>query len=285
MYECVILDLKPGHLRRLADGSTIQCQHQMIGKGIKIVVHKTTARKIHSAHRGGRGVRFAMSPHEIMMSEKMMGGKVTWKQFKRGLKKGWDFYKKNVRSAVSPLLKKGVKALASFGASYLGQPELAGVAENLGDMILDKTGITSSGDSGSQTAQAPASSVDDTPAAYVPPPIPGKQTAPGEPAGWAGQGVRRRRKSTAVKKTTKKTMTMGKTKGHGLYAGRGLYAAGSLPTSTGMTFQDGRAPLARSMSRSNIGTFIHAGPAPFMNPSTAPVINVGNMEYGDRYIR
>ena len=133
--ENLKIDLKPGHLRRLADGNTITIKPDMIGTGIPLRVHPMTAKKIKRAHRAGKACRLCMSQAEIEAS----GGKITWKGFKRGLKQGWDFYKKSIKPIVGPLIRKGLKAAVEKGvpaaAAYVGAPELALAAPELSKAV------------------------------------------------------------------------------------------------------------------------------------------------------
>lgn len=123
--EEIKLAVMPGHLRRLADGNTITIKPEMVGSGIPLRIHPMTAKKIKRAHRAGKACRMCMSQAEIEAS----GGRVTWKGFQRGLKRGWDFYKKHVRPIVGPLIRKGLKEAVEKGlpaaAASLGAPELA----------------------------------------------------------------------------------------------------------------------------------------------------------------
>jgi hypothetical protein len=141
--EEVRINCMPGHCRRLADGDTITIKPDMIGSGIPIMVHPMTAKKIRRAKRLGKGVRIKLSPQEVEMS----GGKISWKQFKRGLKTGWDFYKKHIKPIVGPLIRKGLKTAVEKGlpalGTAIGAPEIALATPELSkavDKIGDATG-------------------------------------------------------------------------------------------------------------------------------------------------
>jgi hypothetical protein len=249
-FHSVKLDLMPHHCRRLADGECIQLKHAMIGSGISVNVHPSTHKKLMSAHKKGKGYRLSMSPQEVEMS----GGKVSWKQFQRGLKKGWDFYRKHLASALGPLAKEGLKRLSSYAGATLGTQ--FGTA---GDKLIEELG--KSGVYGDQPApsSAPKASAPRLPAptpapAVVPKPTP---VVKEEPKSYSvgGAGVRRRKRTT-----TPKHMSMS---GRGMCTcGAGLYASGG---------------EVRRM-------YIPSASNPMNSAVNSNLLDVGSTQYGQRFI-
>lgn len=123
--ESVKLDLTARQISKLRNGHPVQLKPSQVGCGMEVKLHASKAKKLHSAARRSKGCRVSMTQEECDMS----GGKLSWKGFKRGLKKGWDVYQKDIKPIVSPLIRKGLKAAVEKGlpalAAAVGQPELA----------------------------------------------------------------------------------------------------------------------------------------------------------------
>lgn len=264
-YTTVRANLLPGHCRKLADGESCTLKHHMIGSGIPIVVHHTTAKKMMTAHRAGKGHRLRLSPEEVALSEKMMGGKVTWKSFKKGLSKGWQYYKKNLASALGPLLKKGLTTLSSYAGSQLG-PEASVVGDTL-IKELGKTGLY--GDQAPAPAPAAAAPIAETPVSIVSAPValpaPAAATTiatttPIRKSRLQGGRIRKR-------KTTRRALPH---YGSGLFLqspsyGHGLYAAGGLYASGGALYPP--------------SNFI-----PYSSPVMSRLVDIGNAQWGQNLI-
>lgn len=113
--ESIQLDLKPHHIRKLRKGENITIKPGMVGSGMDVKMASHKIRKIHSAMKKGKGVRCCMTGEECEAT----GGKLSWKAFKRGLKKGWEGYKKYVKPIAGPLIRKGLKMAVEKGAQAL----------------------------------------------------------------------------------------------------------------------------------------------------------------------
>jgi len=260
-FHKINVDILPGHCRNLADGRCVTLKPHMVGRGIPIVVHHTTAKKIMKAHKAGKGHRLMMSPEEIEMS----GGKLTWKGFKRGLKKGWDWYKKNLAPALGPLIQKGLKSGVSALSAVV--PEFAPFA-GAADSLVNKLGDTGLyGDRGSSSSQPTVAASSPPTTSTTPAPTPSPAPAPQKKSKLEGAGVRRRKKTAPKRKTAPKQMQM---PGYGLYAGD--------PYSTGMGLYAGNGLYA--------GGSIYA-PSNFIptySPAFSPLASVGNTQWGQRLI-
>lgn len=251
--ETVVLDLLPGHCRRLADGKVVHLQSSMIGKGMEVKVSKPTASRIRRASRLGTGVRLSMSPEEIEAS----GGKLTWKGFKKGLKTGWNVYKKYVKPVLGPLIRAGIKAAAKAApaaAASVGAPELAPLAPIAEEAVLNIG--TETGAFGRK-----------------------KTTKKSMKGGAKKKTMMKKHMSTAtpsVIPARKPLIDVGSVeygrdliRGSGLSLGGGLYLGGA------------------SMG-ANPSSWTHAGPAPFIStsaPAMNPLIQLGDLQHGSMIIK
>lgn len=253
-FHTIKVDLLPGHCRRLADGEAITVKHDMMGKGIPVVVHHTTAKKLMAAHKKGKGMRLGMSPQEVEMS----GGKITWKKFTRGLKKGWQFYRKNLSKIFGPLVKQGLQTLSAAAGAELGPG--ATIAGNKLIEGLASTGLYGDDGDGSTPSRAAAPApVATTPATAAPV----ATTPAARPAqrGYSvgGAGIRKRATRKPRTHMSGGAMFLQPFYGAGLYShGSGLFSGGSI-----------YAP----------SNFI-----PHTSPVMTRLVDIGNTQYGSHLI-
>jgi hypothetical protein len=244
--ESVLLDILPGHCRNLADGMVVHLKPSMIGSGMEVKLCKKTASRLRRAMKQGKGARLAMSPEEIEAS----GGRLTWRSFRRGLKRGWSFYKKYVRPVAGPIIEAGIKTAAKAApaaAVALGQPELAALAPIAEEALLKiakKTGAT----------------------------------------GRKMKGGAMKKKSAVKKRAVMPAMTPAIDIGS-LESGRDLIHGSGLTLGDG--FSGGGLTLGGSMG-STPRSWGSAGPAPFVdyqNPAMKPLIQIGNLQHGSYLIK
>jgi hypothetical protein len=140
--EKISLDLTTRQISRLRNGHAITVKPEMVGKGMDVMMSPTKIKRIHSAGSRSKGCRCAMSPEELEAS----GGKLTFKKFKEGLKKGWKGYQKYAKPIVSPIVRAGLKLAIKEGvpaaAAALGQPELAVLAPAIEEAAMKIGDVT-----------------------------------------------------------------------------------------------------------------------------------------------
>lgn len=138
--ESVLIDVLPGHLRAFTEGKTVHLRPDLLGVGMELKLASVNAKRVHRAMRLKRGLRLAMSPEEIEAS----GGANTWRGFKRGLKRGWDYYKQTIHPALKPLIRKGLqratKAVGEVAAVKFENPEYAEWANYIADTTIPAIG-------------------------------------------------------------------------------------------------------------------------------------------------
>ena len=138
MYHKVPLSLSESQFHKLRKGHPIQLAHHQIGSHGKhwLALHPETVKKVHAAHRKGKGCRIHVSPHEMEASgEGLMD---FWNKIKSAA--NWvsdkvintDFYQNNVR----PLAKQGVNALIDNFVPSVARDS----AHKAADFVSDKTG-------------------------------------------------------------------------------------------------------------------------------------------------
>jgi len=137
--ESYKINFSDAQLKKLMHGKSCQLKNEQLGEGFDILICPKKMKKMMSAKRKGKGIRYNMSPKELEMNTKTEGGMINFykmgKIFKKGLKAASKFYKEKIRPAVGPSLKKAIKqgievgipALVESAATLVGQPEL-GVA-------------------------------------------------------------------------------------------------------------------------------------------------------------
>ena len=121
--ERVKLTISEGQFDKLRRGQPVQVSAPKLKNGKHtIFVNPVLAKKIRSAKRANRGVRFQLSRQELELSAEGL------KDF---LKKAKKWYDKHVKKSVAPLLKKGVQGLAhaALTEAELIAPELAPTLE------------------------------------------------------------------------------------------------------------------------------------------------------------
>jgi len=133
------LKLTDAQLKKLASGKGCQLKTDQIGEGYEMLMCPKKMKKMMSAKRRGKGVRYSMTPEELGLNVEMEGGRINFhrigKAFKKGVKAVGKFYREKIRPEVGPSLKNAVKkgievgipALVESAATLIGQPEL-GVA-------------------------------------------------------------------------------------------------------------------------------------------------------------
>jgi len=144
------LKLTDAQLRKLAKGKGCQLKPDQIGEGFDICMCNKKMKKMMSARRRGKGVRFSMSPEEMQLNTQVEGGRISFhhigKTFKHGVKAASKFYKEKIKPAVGPSLKKAVKqgievgipALVESAAALVGQPELGMAALPYAERLAHK---------------------------------------------------------------------------------------------------------------------------------------------------
>ena len=137
--EDIELNLTERHMGRLRNGHAITVKPSMIGSGMKVKLHPDKVHRLKKAMGKTKGVRLAMTEDEC----KMTGGKLTWRQVKKGLKAFSKGYKKYAKPIVSPIVKAGIKLAAKEAPKLVamaGAPELAPAAAALGP-ALEEAGL------------------------------------------------------------------------------------------------------------------------------------------------
>ena len=119
-------------VKRLHKGETVQLKHDQVGRGEhKLMLSKSKATKMMTAHRSGKGMRLHMSPAEISASG------LSLKDVGNALKKGYQLYQKNVKPLVGQQIRAGLTNAIKVGAPALaaavGMPEASPALAALAD--------------------------------------------------------------------------------------------------------------------------------------------------------
>lgn len=242
--EDISLNLTERHMGRLRNGHTITIKPEMVGAGMKVKMDAVKAKKIMSATRRQKGARLALTPEECDMT----GGKLSWKGFKRGVKKGWEGYKKYAKPIVSPLVKGAIKLAAKEApklAAMAGAPELAPVAAALAP-ALEEAGLAIGKVTGAYAVRRPRKGMKKV----------------------SGKGVRMTSGGAAI-------LRRKSTCGRELPASSPLIDVGNLQY--GQDLIKGRG-LTTKLARFNTAI---ADPS---LPASNPLIDVGNLQYGQDLI-
>lgn len=229
---------------RLRNGHTITIKPDMVGAGMKVKMDAAKAKKIMSAARRHKGARLALTQEECDMT----GGKLTWKGFKRGLKKGWEGYKKYGKPIVSPLIQGAIKLAAKEApklAALAGVPELAPVVGALAP-ALEKSGLAIGKVTGAYSVRRPRKGMKKV----------------------SGKGMRLTSGGAVMRKKT--------SCGRELPASSPLIDVGNLQQ--GSDFIKGRG-LTTKLARFNTAI---ADPS---LPASSPLIDVGNLQQGSDFIK
>lgn len=130
--EDITLDLSPQQLKKLSKKMAVQVKHSMMGKGIKLKVSPTTAKKIKKAQRLNKGCRLCLTEEEMNASG-----------IKEILASAKKFYTEKVRPVIGPSIRKGLKTGLKTGAKsglaalgeLSGQPEVVASIRALNPLI------------------------------------------------------------------------------------------------------------------------------------------------------
>lgn len=122
MYQKVPLTLSKAQFDKIRKGQPIQLAHHQIGHHGRhhLMLHPESVKKVHNAHRKGKGARIHVSPHELEASGEGL------KEFWEGLKNAGNWIKKNIidtpfyQSAVKPIIRSAVDTGLTAIAPRLG---------------------------------------------------------------------------------------------------------------------------------------------------------------------
>jgi hypothetical protein len=144
-YHKVPMTLTEKQFRRLKNSHAVQLKHHQISHDGQhahhVVLHHTTAKKIHQAASKRKGARLTMTPHELEMSGAGLAD--FWNKLKNA--GSWikshildtDVYKQSVRPIVHGLVDQGINAAATIVGSKAG-PQGQEIAKQIGNAAANK---------------------------------------------------------------------------------------------------------------------------------------------------
>ncbi len=133
------LDLSQAQLRRLKNGHAVQIRASQIGSGVDLSLHPSVEKRLESARRRNKGMRFQMSKDEVEASG-----------IRETLQKVGKFYKEHVKPIAAPILREGARrglkiAKEAVNTATMGalEPEINSLYERYGDKLIDVVGKVS----------------------------------------------------------------------------------------------------------------------------------------------
>jgi hypothetical protein len=121
MFHPVDITLTQSQFDKLRRGHTIQLDREQASGGPhRLMVHHETAKKIHRARASNKGVRIALTPHEMEMSGE------GFKEFLEGLRNAGKWVKEKIidtpfyQSSIKPIVRQAVDTGLSAVAPKLG---------------------------------------------------------------------------------------------------------------------------------------------------------------------
>lgn len=130
------LDLSQAQLRRLKNGHSVQVKAAQIGSGVDLKLHPSIEKRLDSARRRMKGMRFQMTKDEMEASG-----------LREVLQKVGKFYKEKVKPFAAPVLKeaarRGLKvAKEAVNTATMGalEPEIQSLYDRYGDKAIEALG-------------------------------------------------------------------------------------------------------------------------------------------------